>query len=273
MIGALALLSYYKQGWLFSPGQLHKGHVNIKNCKACHEPFSKPDGTLCSSQDCHGSAYWLNRVSLSAGHKKKTGCVNCHTEHLGSNAKITLVAAHAEIYPEAPCIQCHQLSPNHGKPKSADCRDCHSITSWKPANFDHTKMEGSAACATCHLLPAKHIQVGSDCKKCHDITSWKPAKFDHKFPLSHGKKFGANSECKTCHPDSLEKYDCYLGCHEHTKGEVANEHLEEGIRGYSDCVKCHPTGREHEKPGDRGDRKGEHSRSYRWKDYDDHDDD
>jgi hypothetical protein len=43
----------------------------------------------------------------------------------------------------------------------------------------------------------------------------------------------------------LARYTCY-GCHEHSRSEVESEHREEGIGNLSNCVRCHPTGREEE---------------------------
>jgi hypothetical protein len=49
------------------------------------------------------------------------------------------------------------------------------------------------------------------------------------------------SSCKTCHTESLLSYTCY-GCHEHTPGDIEEEHRKEGISNFQDCTRCHPTG-------------------------------
>jgi hypothetical protein len=43
-------------------------------------------------------------------------------------------------------------------------------------------------------------------------------------------------------------YTCY-GCHEHNPSEIEQEHREEGISDFQNCVACHPTGREKEGSG------------------------
>ena len=40
-------------------------------------------------------------------------------------------------------------------------------------------------------------------------------------------------------------YTCY-GCHEHSRSKIREEHLEEGIRDYENCVECHRSGDEDE---------------------------
>jgi hypothetical protein len=37
------------------------------------------------------------------------------------------------------------------------------------------------------------------------------------------------------------RYTCY-GCHEHSRSKIREEHLEEGIYQYENCVECHRSG-------------------------------
>jgi hypothetical protein len=55
-------------------------------------------------------------------------------------------------------------------------------------------------------------------------------------------------ECDVWHQDAPRSYRTYTGygCHEHSPEEIREEHLEEGIRDFDDCMRCHPTGREDE---------------------------
>jgi hypothetical protein len=41
--------------------------------------------------------------------------------------------------------------------------------------------------------------------------------------------------------DDYSRYTCY-GCHEHSRSGIREEHLEEGIRDFEDCVECHRSG-------------------------------
>jgi hypothetical protein len=60
----------------------------------------------------------------------------------------------------------------------------------------------------------------------------------------------AGKDCRLCHPDNLATYTCY-GCHAHNPSSIISKHRQEGIGGFINCVRCHPTGREEE--GDGGD--------------------
>ena len=57
--------------------------------------------------------------------------------------------------------------------------------------------------------------------------------------------------CITCHIENVyTDYTCF-GCHEHSRSGIRAEHLEEGIRNWENCVKCHRSGDEDEIVGDR----------------------
>ena len=83
--------------------------------------------------------------------------------------------------------------------------------------------------------------MGTECATCHSTEGWLPASysFPHTFPFGHGGS-GPNA-CSTCHPDTLAGYTCYA-CH--SPGGIAEEHDDEDIGDYANCVICHPTGRE-----------------------------
>ncbi len=49
------------------------------------------------------------------------------------------------------------------------------------------------------------------------------------------------------------RYTCY-GCHAHSRSGIREEHLEEGIYRYENCVECHRSGEAEE--GDDGGREG-----------------
>jgi hypothetical protein len=74
--------------------------------------------------------------------------------------------------------------------------------------------------------------------------SWTPATFDHdeyfRFDKDHTTK------CSTCHMNSdYSNYTCY-GCHEHSRSNIREEHVEEGIHDYENCEECHRSGDEDE---------------------------
>ncbi len=287
---------------IFSPGKLHAKHAEVKKCSACHEPFTKPGGESCAVEGCHDSAYWGKFKGITTGHLVSAGCIKCHTDHKGANGKITLFDPHRNVTVKSNCLDCHRLGATHSPVKTENCRNCHIMRGWRPARFDHAAARQDQSCAHCHKLGVKHFTTGKNCGDCHTTSKWKPATFDHRlvkagdncthchkldarhfatekncddchttskwkpatldhrFPTNHASR--RMNDCRTCHPESLDKHDCYSGCHEHTVFKVRAGHLEEGIFRTSDCVKCHPTGREHE-----GERRGHRER------YEDDDDD
>jgi hypothetical protein len=236
-------------------------HVLVfgRDCLACH------DGV-----DRYGSAFNHNRLAfrLQGGHAQ-VACQDCHA---GDGSIQALRSTPTD------CYDCHAEQDAHQGRFGKDCAGCHTPESWQAADFDHSKaafvlvgahvqvpcqdchQQGSGGtvfagtpqeCVACHAAPQFHLGLfGSDCAACHTAQGWSPAKFDqaHTFPVNHGAR-GSN-ECRLCHPSSLQTYTCY-GCHEHNPANIEGEHREEGIGDFSDCVRCHATGREEE--GERGD--------------------
>lgn len=45
--------------------------------------------------------------------------------------------------------------------------------------------------------------------------------------------------------NDYSSYTCY-GCHEHSRSKIREEHVEEGIYDYENCVECHRSGDEDE---------------------------
>ena len=83
-----------------------------------------------------------------------------------------------------------------------------------------------------------------NCSQCHSQERWTPATFDHDkyFVLDETTM----TRCVTCHVrNDYRRYTCY-GCHEHTADNIRREHIEEGIRDYSNCVKCHRSANEND---------------------------
>jgi hypothetical protein len=245
------------------------------DCYDCHAEQDAHQGRLgndCAA--CHTVDTWQEAAfdhaatdfPLTGGHAK-VACGQCHPGQAGA-------------FTETPtaCFACHAADDTHQGRFGKDCAGCHTPESWQAADFDHSKaafilagahaqvpcqechQQGSGGtvfagtpqeCAACHEDPQFHLGLfSSDCAACHTAQGWSPAKFDqaHTFPVSHGAR--GPSECRLCHPDSLQTYTCY-GCHEHNAANIEGEHREEGIGDFRDCVRCHATGREEE--GERGD--------------------
>jgi len=185
-------------------------------------------------------------------------CFACHTPLLGSSA--------------GKCIECHAVDKIgiettrgvsiarekknvsfHQQLIEADCVACHSdhrgVMPFRPiSRFSHQLLEPALRgdCRGCHQNPgdALHRQIEANCSECHGQEGWLPATFDHReffrFDRNH------RTECTTCHVDAdFSRYTCY-GCHEHSRSKIREEHLEEGIRDYENCVECHRSGDEDE---------------------------
>lgn len=224
------------------------------DCLACHDGLD----TLAGAFDHARTDFPL------LGEHASTDCAACHAE---ARALVDFESAPQD------CFDCHAQDDAHDGKFGRSCEGCHTTTSWEGADFDHSQTgfpltgehlqaacedcheQGAFAgtpqeCAACHAEPQFHAGLFSAaCADCHTTDVWRPARFEqaHTFPIDHGES-GWN-DCQVCHPSALQDYTCY-GCHEHDPGEVAEEHREEGISDFENCVRCHPTGREEEAEDD-----------------------
>ena len=241
------------------------------NCNACHSGDKPVDAihklTKGSCGECHDATQWKPaRFDHALLDPKRTAqCLSCHKDdrpgdrlhaNVGDNCKTCHSTTawkpanfnHKTLAAGKGCIECHKtdrlgdrLHANVG----GNCKTCHSTTAWKPANFNHKTLAAGKGCIECHKADRPgdrlHANVGGNCKTCHTTTAWKPASFNHDryFWLDRDHR----ASCGTCHTDTAnyKSYTCY-GCHEHTPSNIAREHLEEGIRNYRNCVKCHRDG-------------------------------
>lgn len=255
-------------------------------CKDCHsQGYSGFDPALCSEchlaidvayltahiqtfgglcLDCHDGVdryggFDHGQVSFSLiGAHAQVACSECH---LNARTPIDL-----KNTPTA-CEACHLSDDAHDGKFGAACGVCHTPEAWKPATFDHSisafPLDGAhsevgcsechqdeifkgtpSECAACHAEPVYHAGMfpGQRCSDCHNTTAWVPALYEglHTFPMNHGEQDNA---CADCHQPNLTTWTCYT-CHERAK--VEEEHIEEGISNFGDCLRCHPTGQEDE---------------------------
>ena len=249
---------------LLNPGPLISGHQSLrKECLSCHKPFAGVTSVQCIS--CHkqsdisvrnvaGGLLPINttKVLFHRG-VSSNSCIECHTDHKGSDSKKTSKHFKHEALPllqQKECIACHSTQ----KPQDAmhrfakgSCAECHGSKKWKPATFNHSKLSASSAkqCISCHKgdLPKDtlHRISQANCAVCHKTTAWKPATFDHNryFRLDGDHR----ASCVTCHtePGNYKKYTCY-NCHEHSAARIIQKHEKEGIFNYQNCMKCHRDG-------------------------------
>jgi len=186
---------------------------------------------LCS--DCHTPGRYLVET---------VDCTACHTSD-----DQDFIQSHTSLFGTA-CLDCHdgldsmstfehnEVFALDGAHKDLSCDTCHS-QSLISAEI--------RICVDCHQEPDLHFgQFGTDCVRCHSTSAWTPAQLSqHVFPLDHGDS--GKVDCLTCHEDSYTEYTCY-GCHEHEQQDLLEEHLDEGITEFDDCVDCHPRGLEDE---------------------------
>ena len=238
-----------------------------QQCYDCHEKDDPHEGQMGENcETCHVTDGW---EQASFDHDQ-TGFVL-----EGEHADLACDECHADLsFGETPkeCFGCHAEDDAHGGQFGSDCASCHTPEGWEQASFDHALTDfpltgrhvgiactdchvggvfaGTAKeCAACHAEPQFHLELfAASCEECHSTDGWTPASFTgaHIFPMTHGT--GGTSTCRTCHPDSLTMYTCY-GCHEHTVQGIAEEHLDEGISNFSNCIACHPTGGKDEAEG------------------------
>jgi hypothetical protein len=223
---ALVALAFIYPHLMVSPGPLVAAHAELTtDCFACHSPWRGADSKRCMR--CHAPAEIGLRTTKGVPVARQGLKISFHQELV-----------------EQDCMACH--SEHQGV----------RLTERSPMRFSHALLRGPIRerCESCHAAPtdAIHRQIKTNCAQCHSPQAWKPAKFDHAklFVLDRNH----NTECATCHVNSdFSRYTCY-GCHEHQPARIRAEHLEEGIRDFEDCVKCHRSASE--EPEGRGSREG-----------------
>jgi hypothetical protein len=224
-LAALALLVFIYPHLMVAPGPLIEGHQTLTtDCYACHDNFLGTRSARCI--ECHKP----DRIGLFT------------SKGVAIAGKPGKAAFHAKLA-QKDCLACHGDHAGVLKYRQASGRFAHGLLD------DITRRQ----CASCHSKPVDslHKQVVGECSSCHNTQRWTPATFDHDkyFRLDSDH----NAKCVTCHVgNDYRRYTCY-GCHEHTEANIREEHAEEGIRNWQNCVKCHRSsaeieghGREHD---------------------------
>ena len=250
------------------------------DCYACHtEEFEEADdpdhvegnfGTDCAL--CHNTNDWepagfnheLAGFTMDGAHQL-LDCSSCHFD--GS-------------YSDTPndCYSCHRLKyetvtdPNHQTGQyNFLCGECHTTTSWIPADFDHNLANFSltgahlrADCQACHRdrvyngTPSdcyschevnynstsnpdhEELAFSQDCAECHSTTAWTPAAFDHvgtDFPLEGAHRVTDCIECHVAGQFTETPDDCFF-CHE-SDYNIADDPDHRGAGFPQDCEACH----------------------------------
>ena len=229
-----------------------------RRCEDCHNVTSP---TWRSARFSHPESF-----PLAGGHSA-LACARCHTS--GNYAGTS-----------SACVSCHQATyaattnPNHVAGRiPTTCENCHTISSWRPAKFDHeqtrfplTGAHNRTDCAKCHVggrytgtptdcnschqanyaatTNPNHKASGfpTQCQSCHTTSAWRPANFDHqatRFPLT-----GAHQrvDCARCHAGGRytgTPTDCY-SCHQTNYASTTNPNHQASAFP-TQCQTCHTT--------------------------------
>lgn len=209
---------------LVMPGPLIEGHAKYeKECKNCHEPFSKSSQTrLCA--DCHKDV-GADRAQHRGFHGLRPDTVNldckhCHTDHKergtdvvqfdaetfnhkftdfelkGAHKTVRCEACHdpKEKFRKAPglCNDCHKKIDPHKGELGVKCESCHTEDTWRRVKpYDHAKTKfpltgthAKVACNACHA-GERYKGVTVVCAECHQMQD------------VHRGRYGV--KCETCH--------------------------------------------------------------------------
>jgi hypothetical protein len=108
---------------LWAPGNLSRYHSDITACSDCHQAFRGAQADKCIT--CHDEKKFsaLSKPKVTEFHQRaileKKSCIDCHTEHRGELAQITVGALfnpHGEfvfrVTGTHSCSACHDNSGN-----------------------------------------------------------------------------------------------------------------------------------------------------------------
>lgn len=212
---AVVLLCFLWPQAMLAPGPVMPAHAAIAgDCFACHTPLRGASATRCIA--CHLPAriglFSVKGAPLRGGkaafHQQLAvpACMACHSDHAGPAlaGHRSVRFSHQLLQPavRGRCASCH-IAPADGLHRQIGalaCAQCHSVSAWKPARFEHDRLfrlEGAhaAPCATCHAdgnfaryscygchehqpaqVQATHREEGiagniDDCARCHRSAS------------------------------------------------------------------------------------------------------
>ena len=160
LIGAVVWLSPQYTEALWAPGHLSRYHTDVTSCGSCHEPFRGPTPQKCLS--CHSSQKFAARSEPDVARihadiiQKAQPCLNCHVEHRGVLAAITIGVLnnpHGEFIFRATgataCSDCHMMESATGKKRMillSNSRVRHVIEEGEGAH----RLGHFAKCLNCH---------------------------------------------------------------------------------------------------------------------------
>jgi len=191
------------------------GHA-VSDCFACHEQGGNFTGLSSECISCHQVDFNSAANHLSQGYP--TECEICHNSTAWNqvnfnhnNTNFPLLGAHQNVNcsdchesgfagTTTDCFDCHQAEfnatndpPHQVLNFSHDCLECHNMSGWVPANFNHSfypvdDRHDEINCNECHSEPNYQLQCLSchledfldehnqgdptDCWNCHNAHDW-----------------------------------------------------------------------------------------------------
>ena len=208
------------------------------NCESCHVSFWGEERMSDRCGDCHTDMIdAMSKVAMAHTEMERQDsnvpCADCHPEHRGADAPLTIIAATVEFPHEAlgyP-LSGHQLKVTQ---EAFVCEDCHT-PEYDP--YDQ------ADCVECHrgldeaFTQTHVVSWGEDCLACHDGVDTYNKHFDHGSVPYVLTGQHVNVDCYTCHRNARSLVDlkntprdCY-SCHRETDPHEASLG--------TDCTECH----------------------------------
>jgi hypothetical protein len=204
-------------------------------CEACHASIGSAAGmgSLCLACHTDVAATIAGKTGLHGRLAATTSnCRDCHTEHRGSTASVTL--ADPKVFPHEETgysLVAHQHASASG---GLSCRDCHADSPTTYAKPD---------CVSCHqardarFMATHEAAFGPTCRNCHDGVDHYGKAFSHaSYQLTGAHE---RAQCIGCHqgqttPAALKTTSsACIDCH-------GTKDIHEGRLGTS-CAQCHTT--------------------------------
>lgn len=144
---------------LWAPGDMSRFHSDITACSDCHQPFHGANSNKCIY--CHNEKNFAaqSKPQVTKFHqqsiRERKACMDCHTEHRGALAQITIGALfnpHGEFVFRATgaksCAACHDFSGGYqAQPELLD----NGVVRHLMEEGDGAHKPGKMAqCLTCH---------------------------------------------------------------------------------------------------------------------------
>jgi len=179
---------------LASPGALSAAHARwADDCNVCHTPVVGVDTVKCVL--CHANSEPLLQRQPTAFHASINTCKECHREHRGQGAQLSLmdhsalaelgarrlerapggsddllayqvlrdrlrvgIAPHPRVSAlesQLDCSRCHANDDPHRALFGSDCSQCHATDRWTISEYQHP-LARSDDCSQCHEAPPSH---------------------------------------------------------------------------------------------------------------------